>query len=42
LILRRCKLTGCVVNKSYTGAGDGLDSGTISPDVKRSAPAVRP
>jgi type IV secretion system protein VirB9 len=42
LILRRGKLTGCVLNKSYTGAGDRLDSGTISPQVRRSAPAVRP
>ncbi len=42
LILRRGKLTGCVVNKSYTGAGDRLDSGTISPEVQRTSPAVRP
>ncbi len=42
LILRRGKLTGCIVNKSYSGAGDRLESGTVSPDVKRVAPAVRP
>ena len=42
LILRRGKLTGCVINKSYTGAGERLDSGTVSPDVKRATPTVRP
>jgi type IV secretion system protein VirB9 len=42
LILRRGKLTGCLVNKSYTGAGERLDSGTISPQVRRTTPAVRP
>ncbi len=42
LILRRGKLTGCVVNKSYSGAGERLESGTVSPDVRRVAPAVRP
>jgi hypothetical protein len=31
-----------VVNKSYTGAGDRLESGTISPEVQRTSPAVRP
>lgn len=42
LILRRGKLTGCVVNRSYSGAGERLESGTVSPDVRRVAPAVRP
>ena len=42
LILRRGKLTGCVVNQSYTGASERLDSGTISPEVQRTTPAVRP
>lgn len=35
LVLRRGRLVGCVVNKSYTGGGDQLDSGTISSDVER-------
>jgi type IV secretion system protein VirB9 len=35
LILRRGALTGCVVNKGYTGSGARLDSGTIAPDVQR-------
>ena len=42
LILRRGKLTGCVVNRSYTGAGERMESGTLSPDVHRDAPGVRP
>lgn len=35
LVLRRGKLVGCVVNKSFTGAGDLLESGTVSGDVER-------
>jgi type IV secretion system protein VirB9 len=42
LILRRGKLTGCVVNKSYSGAGERMETGTISPAVSRDAPGVRP
>lgn len=42
LILRRGNLVGCLVNKSYTGAGERMDSGTLSPDVRRETPAVRP
>jgi type IV secretion system protein VirB9 len=42
LILRRGKLTGCITNKAYWGAGERLESGTISPEVKRTTPEVRP
>jgi type IV secretion system protein VirB9 len=35
LILRRGKLTGCIVNKSFSGGGERLKSGTIAPDVER-------
>lgn len=35
LILRRGRLTGCVVNKGFEGGGTRLDSGTVSPDVER-------
>lgn len=42
LILRRGRLTTCIVNKGYMGAGERLESGTISPDVRRDAPGVRP
>lgn len=34
-VLRRGALTGCIVNKGYTGAGKQLASGTISPGVER-------
>ena len=35
LILRRGKLTGCVVNRGYAGGGKRLESGTVAPDVER-------
>jgi type IV secretion system protein VirB9 len=34
-ILRRGTLTGCIVNRGYTGGGKRLDSGTVAPDVQR-------
>jgi type IV secretion system protein VirB9 len=34
-ILRRGKLTGCLVNQGYPGAGIRLDSGTVAPQVVR-------
>lgn len=34
-VLRRGSLTGCIVNQGYTGSGERLDSGTVSPDVER-------
>jgi type IV secretion system protein VirB9 len=34
-ILRRGKLTGCVVNQGFVGGGTRLDSGTVTPDVER-------
>jgi type IV secretion system protein VirB9 len=34
-ILRRGKLTGCIVNQGFVGGGSRLDSGTVSPDVER-------
>jgi type IV secretion system protein VirB9 len=42
LILRRGKLTGCVVNKAFDGGGERLDSGTLAPDVRRETQAPRP
>ena len=41
-ILRRGRLTGCIVNKGFNGAGTRLDSGTISPRVERDRKAPRP
>lgn len=34
-VLRRGALTGCVVNRAFTGSGRRLASGTLSPDVRR-------
>jgi type IV secretion system protein VirB9 len=34
-ILRRGKLTGCIVNQGFAGSGTRLDSGTVTPDVER-------
>jgi len=39
-ILRRGKLTGCIVNKGYVGNGVRLDSGTVAPDVERHVQGV--
>lgn len=35
LILRRGKLTGCVVNTAFGGAGGHVSSGTVAPAVER-------
>lgn len=35
LILRRGQLAGCIVNRSYSGGGERLDSGTVAPEVER-------
>jgi type IV secretion system protein VirB9 len=34
-VLRRGKLTGCVVNRGFIGGGTRLDSGTVAPVVER-------
>lgn len=34
-VLRRGKLTGCIVNKGFGGSGDRLESGTVAPAVRR-------
>jgi type IV secretion system protein VirB9 len=41
-ILRRGKLTGCVVNKAFSGGGERLKSGTIAPDVQRERKGAQP
>ncbi len=41
-IIRRGKLTGCIVNKGFAGAGERLKSGTLSPDVERERKEPRP
>jgi type IV secretion system protein VirB9 len=35
LIVRRGKLSGCIVNRAFTGGGERLASGTITPNVER-------
>jgi type IV secretion system protein VirB9 len=42
LIVRRGKLIGRVVNKGYTGSGERLESGTVSPAVRRVGEGKRP
>jgi type IV secretion system protein VirB9 len=34
-IVKRGKLTGCIVNKGFVGGGKRLESGTVAPDVVR-------
>ncbi len=41
-ILRRGGLTGCVTNKGFIGAGERLDSGTVSPHVHRRTREIAP
>ena len=42
LIIRRGKLTGIIVNKGFTGSGERLESGTVSPGVERLDEGRRP
>jgi type IV secretion system protein VirB9 len=35
LILRRGRVLGCIVNRSYAGSGERLPSGTVAPEVSR-------
>jgi type IV secretion system protein VirB9 len=37
LILRRGALTGCIINKGFSGTGERLPSGTIAPEVQRTS-----
>lgn len=41
-ILRRGRLTGCVVNRGFTGSGERLPTHTISPDVERKTVGAGP
>ncbi len=42
LIVRRGKLAGRVINRSFPGSGHRLDSGTVSPHVERVEGMRRP
>ncbi len=41
LIVRRGALTGCIVNQGFVGAGERLNSGTVTPEVIRARKEVR-
>ena len=41
-VLRRGKLTGCIVNQGFAGGGARLDSGTVAPDVERRVQGATP
>jgi len=41
-VLRRGLLRGCIVNKSFDGGGERLDSGTIAPNVVRVTQGAHP
>jgi type IV secretion system protein VirB9 len=41
-VLRRGRITGCIVNRSYSGSGERLPSGTVAPDVSREIRGARP
>jgi type IV secretion system protein VirB9 len=41
-VLRRGKLTGCIVNQGYRGSGVRLDSGTVAPRVERRVQGMTP
>ncbi len=41
-VLRRGKLTGCIVNRGFVGGGTRLESGTVAPDVERRVQGVAP
>jgi type IV secretion system protein VirB9 len=34
-VLRRGALTGCIVNRGFSGGGEALNSGTVAPEVQR-------
>jgi type IV secretion system protein VirB9 len=41
-VLRRGKLTGCIVNQGFVGGGTRLESGTVAPEVERRVQGVAP
>ena len=42
LIVRRGRLSGCIINQAFGGGGDRLDTGTVSPEVSRDLRKVTP
>jgi type IV secretion system protein VirB9 len=41
-VLRRGRLEGCIVNEAFTGGGERLESGTVTPAVQRETRGPRP
>jgi type IV secretion system protein VirB9 len=41
-VVRRGKLHGCIVNKSFEGTGRELQSGTVTSEVERATRAPAP
>ncbi|MGH8217987.1 MAG: TrbG/VirB9 family P-type conjugative transfer protein [Steroidobacteraceae bacterium] len=41
-ILRRGALAGCIVNRGYGGSGERLESGTVSPEIRRIRKGAEP
>lgn len=41
-VIRRGRLTGCIVNKGFVGTGARLESGTVAPSVQRERKGARP
>jgi type IV secretion system protein VirB9 len=41
-IVRRGRLTGCIVNQGFAGSGERLESGTIAPEVTRERKEISP
>lgn len=41
-VLRRGRLTGCIVNQGFVGGGLRLESGTVTPEVEREVPGAAP
>jgi type IV secretion system protein VirB9 len=41
-VLRRGKLTGCIVNQGFVGGGTRLESGTVAPEIERRVQGVVP
>lgn len=41
-VVRRGKLAGCIVNQGYAGSALRLESGTVTPEVRRDVPGAAP
>jgi type IV secretion system protein VirB9 len=39
-VVRRGRLTGCIVNKGFEGSGEALSTGTVAPEIERATREV--